>query len=483
MPFASSVSISGNGTNPTFSWTVQGGNTPNAVRLSIFDGANNIHFIDLPGNTTAYTIPSILSTGQTLIEGHKYSFQISLIQTRDGSSSITGSANSNILTRSRSFFNFTPLTSSSPPNVYLPIVTPGPRPVYSFNTTVIQGQTIFIDPSSKAIGYDYAIGNGDPNFASVTLPTGIGDNIYSLYLFDGTNYIFGGFISGGETYSFNAGGLDRFRILGIETSADIDPNNATAFVTGLTFTGSGTFTGTMTPIVLLPVYRFFNMNAGGHFYTIDENEKNTVIQNYKWFRPEGIGFLASPIELPGTLPVYRFFNTIAGGHFYTIDENEKNTVIQNYKWFRPEGIGFYASPTEQPGTLPVYRFFNTIAGGHFYTIDEAEKNTVIQNYKWFRPEGIGFYAYPPDANIVGTWKYIIDQQCTGSTDAVHWWIIKADGTVSTDNWITGTWTVNGNQVTVTLNIGYTYTGTVAGTHMSGTYAASGQTGCWSAEEQ
>ena len=146
-----------------------------------------------------------------------------------------------------------------------------------------------------------------------------------------------------------------------------------------------------------PVYRFFNTIAGGHFYTIDEEEKNTVIQNYKWFRYEGIGFLASRTEQPGTLPVYRFFNTIAGGHFYTIDEAEKDTVIQNYLWFRPEGIGFYAYPDQQPGTLPVYRFFNTIAGGHFYTIDEAEKDTVIQNYNWFRFEGVGFYASPPGA--------------------------------------------------------------------------------------
>ena len=105
-------------------------------------------------------------------------------------------------------------------------------------------------------------------------------------------------------------------------------------------------------------------------------------------------FQAYPVQQPGTLPVYRFFNTIAGGHFFTIDEAEKNTVIQNYQWFRPEGIGFYAYPVQQPGTLPVYRFFNTIAGGHFFTIDENEKNTVIQNYLWFRPEGVGFYAYP-----------------------------------------------------------------------------------------
>ena len=49
-------------------------------------------------------------------------------------------------------------------------------------------------------------------------------------------------------------------------------------------------------------------------------------------------------QQPGMLPVYRFFNNNAGGHFYTINEAEKNTVIQNYNWFRYEGMSFYAYP-------------------------------------------------------------------------------------------------------------------------------------------
>jgi N-acetylneuraminic acid mutarotase len=143
----------------------------------------------------------------------------------------------------------------------------------------------------------------------------------------------------------------------------------------------------------LPVYRFFNLNAGGHFYTLDEAEKNVVVQNYNWFRSEDVGFYAFSGQLPGSLPVYRFFNLNAGGHFYTINEEERNIVLANYGWFRPEKVGFYAYPTPMPGTLPVYRFFNTSSGGHFYTISEAEKDAVIQNYKWFRYEGVGFYAY------------------------------------------------------------------------------------------
>ena len=168
-----------------------------------------------------------------------------------------------------------------------------------------------------------------------------------------------------------------------------------AFAVIATLGGGATLAEAQSTIA--PMHRFFNNNAEGHFYTIDEAEKNTVIQNYNWFRYEGIGFYASPAAQSGMLPVYRFFNNNAGGHFYTIDEAEKNTVINDYNWFRYEGIGFYASPVAQPLTfmLPVYRFFNNNAGGHFYTISEAEKNTVIQNYNWFRYEGIGFYAYPP----------------------------------------------------------------------------------------
>jgi len=94
------------------------------------------------------------------------------------------------------------------------------------------------------------------------------------------------------------------------------------------------------------------------------------------------------------LPVYRFVNMNTGEHFYTINEAERNAVVQNYNWFRYEGIGFYAYPIQQPGTLPVHRFVNMNAGDHFYTINEAEKDAVIQNYDWFGYEGIGFYAYP-----------------------------------------------------------------------------------------
>jgi hypothetical protein len=133
--------------------------------------------------------------------------------------------------------------------VYLPTLLPGTSPVFSFNIgNIVANQTYSIDPD-VAIGYDYRIGAGNPNFASVSLPTGLApDNQYNLLLWDGTQWVAAGSILGGTAHSFGGSGVDRFRITGIPLSANLDPNSPTAFVTDLTFTGAGSFTGTMTPL-------------------------------------------------------------------------------------------------------------------------------------------------------------------------------------------------------------------------------------------
>lgn len=103
--------------------------------------------------------------------------------------------------------------------------------------TLLFAAALFLIPSSGsagpqvAIGYDYAVAPGDPNFAAFILPAGIGDNRYDLYLFNGTEYIFKEQVGGGAPYIFPPGGVDRFRILGIEASAGIDPEDPAAFST------------------------------------------------------------------------------------------------------------------------------------------------------------------------------------------------------------------------------------------------------------
>ncbi len=94
-----------------------------------------------------------------------------------------------------------------------------------------------------------------------------------------------------------------------------------------------------------PVYRFFNTRNGSHFFTIDEAEKDDIIAGYDWYRFEGIAWhaYASAFDAPAdALPVYRFFNTQNGSHFFTINEQEKNTIIDKYNWYRFEGPAWYA---------------------------------------------------------------------------------------------------------------------------------------------
>jgi hypothetical protein len=109
--------------------------------------------------------------------------------------------------------------------------------IFLVRVILLCGTALFFTPTFSsaepriAIGYDYAIRPGDPNFAAFILPTGIGDNRYNLYLFNGTEYIFKEQVTGGIPYIFDPGGVDRFRILGIEASAGVDPDDPEAFMT------------------------------------------------------------------------------------------------------------------------------------------------------------------------------------------------------------------------------------------------------------
>jgi len=255
VPFPVSVTLSGSGLTPTISWQVPGGFAPDGFRINVFDKskilpngqADIVHSVAIAPSSTSYQIPTTFSSGLSLQEGGNYTINLQLIDTR-GDVPFTNN-NAQILRRSSSFFAFTPLTGTSPPDVALPTVVNG---VYNFSVTNVGPSSItFIDPF-VAIGYDYAVGSGNPNFASVVLPD-IGDGVFTLEFTDA-----GGAhsqqVQDGTQYFFGGTGVSAFRVSGIETSANLDPANATAFITGLTFTAAGDFTGTMTPItVFVPV--------------------------------------------------------------------------------------------------------------------------------------------------------------------------------------------------------------------------------------
>lgn len=251
VPFPTSVSISNSGTTPTLSWTVPGGFAPDAVRVQVFDksivlanGQNDIIFArSLSGIETSFQIPAgvLTDTGQ-------YSLNVQLIETRGHvpPPSSGNLSNASIFRRSNSFFDFSPL-SGPHPAAFLPTRGDGLTAPYEFHIDGIRaGQTIFIDPA-VAVGYKYAIGLGDPKFASVILPAA-GNNLFTLLFLDAGNPVLQE-IAANAQFFFPSGGVSAFDVIGIETSAMLDPNNVTAFVTGLTFLTDGSFTGTMTPLI------------------------------------------------------------------------------------------------------------------------------------------------------------------------------------------------------------------------------------------
>lgn len=125
-----------------------------------------------------------------------------------------------------------------------------PAGISQFSIGVVAGQTYYIDPS-YASGFEYLSGTG-PLFASVTAPTGIGvGNKFSLYLWNGTDYVFDQQVTGGVAFTF-ATALDRFELRGIPASAGIDPNNPSGFITGLTFAGAGQFDGFQIALAAVP---------------------------------------------------------------------------------------------------------------------------------------------------------------------------------------------------------------------------------------
>ena len=251
-PFIQGIAISGASnatTTPTISWNAPAFNPPSgynqATRIFIVDLNNNkqtIFRVDLPSSQTSFTIPASANLSPT---GHygvviRDDFRIS-------SNATTGAS-------SHSFFDFHPnaITQLNGP-VYVPVssVNAVGDTVYSFHIDVSHGQSYNLDPAA-ALGYIFSVGDSGPNFASVVLPDlGLG-HPYGLYIWNGSSYVHAADLLANTLFDFGPNGVSKFKVLGIDESLGLDPNNSTAFVTQVTFTGDGVFTGTMTAITAVP---------------------------------------------------------------------------------------------------------------------------------------------------------------------------------------------------------------------------------------
>lgn len=99
---------------------------------------------------------------------------------------------------------------------------------------------------------------------------------------------------------------------------------------------------------LAPVYRFWSPVLESHIWTTNEDEKNKILKEYPdVYDYEGIVFYAyNPGQQPlSTVPVYRFWSDRLGHHFYTMNETERDKLINDYpETWTYEGIVWYVHP-------------------------------------------------------------------------------------------------------------------------------------------
>ena len=166
------------------------------------------------------------------------------------------------------------------------------------------------------------------------------------------------------------------------------------------------------PEFFQPVYRFFNMTGGVHFYTASDAEfinvyKNMATLHYQY---DGIGYwvaqgpdIEPTLDSDGainhnTVPLYRFFNKRTLVHFYTADVAEMNNVKNNMKaYYNYEGVAYQVSDSDQYGQK-IFRFYNPGRHAHFYSADMSEiwgRKSLSAIYQF---EGIGFYS--------GGWEWV-----------------------------------------------------------------------------
>lgn len=154
-----------------------------------------------------------------------------------------------------------------------------------------------------------------------------------------------------------------------------------------------------TPASLRPVYRFRSpVLLQRHFYTLSTAERDKLIYNYSQvWTYELVAFYAFAADTePGTAPVYRFWSGTLNTHFYTVNQAERDKLVNNYsQTWAYEGIAFYAYPNspgyERPiGITSVYRLWSRTLGTHSFAVSDVELYYVSnQVWDW---EGFAWYT-------------------------------------------------------------------------------------------
>lgn len=149
-----------------------------------------------------------------------------------------------------------------------------------------------------------------------------------------------------------------------------------------------------------PVYEFRSAITGASFWTISEQERDSLLTHYpEVWECRSVAWYAypGPDARPGLRPVHRFWSPTQQRHFFTISESEREAIFAESalgSWAY-EGAAFYAfGEQDHPAdTTAVYRLWDAEHGYSWVTIPPAGPDA--------RKESIAWYSHPPGTPPAG----------------------------------------------------------------------------------
>jgi hypothetical protein len=150
----------------------------------------------------------------------------------------------------------------------------------------------------------------------------------------------------------------------------------------------------MGPPSPVPVYRFFSGSLGGHFFSVQQADRDDPPATYA---EEGVGFKGRSSAQHETIPVYGYRNTTTNAYLLTANDKVEKSFLDNSASFENLGIVFHGYGNQVSSDLvPVYRYLNVDTNSHFFTASFAERAFVDRMLTDFRFEGVKFWAYSSD---------------------------------------------------------------------------------------
>ena len=144
------------------------------------------------------------------------------------------------------------------------------------------------------------------------------------------------------------------------------------------------------------VYRFYSVNYKAHFFTVNETEKNKLVNSDPNWSYENVSYNAYHKNrcVNGSVGVHRFYSVNYQSHFFTISDSEKNKLINSDPNWDYEGIAFcvFTDNTPPEADLAVFRFWSNTYQSHFFTTSTTEKDKLTNSDPNWDYEGIAYYS-------------------------------------------------------------------------------------------